>query len=175
MRSSSYRYTFSYNEQPSRASHVSFPMLHSCTCNKSFETANPQLKFTCFHILALWYSDRYFSYQLPNHNRVRHEAGEALGAIGNTECVAQLRKHQDDPCLEVVLLLSAHWTLPSAPCLSHLDVGKKPPKIIDCNERVLSPHKQDILPCQSIQCILCVQRWPDPCYHDLIRSPKHAN
>lgn len=34
--------------------------------------------------------------------RVRHEAGEALGAIGSPECMAQLRQHQHDPCLEVI-------------------------------------------------------------------------
>lgn len=34
--------------------------------------------------------------------RVRHEAGEALGAIGTSDCVAELRRHQEDPCLEVL-------------------------------------------------------------------------
>ena len=34
--------------------------------------------------------------------RVRHEAGEALGAIGSPECMVQLRQHQHDPCLEVI-------------------------------------------------------------------------
>ena len=33
--------------------------------------------------------------------RVRHEAGEALGAIGTPECFELLRAHQDDPCPEV--------------------------------------------------------------------------
>ena len=33
--------------------------------------------------------------------RVRHEAGEALGAIGTPECMAPLRLHQEDDCLEV--------------------------------------------------------------------------
>lgn len=33
--------------------------------------------------------------------RVRHEAGEALGAIGTQECFAPLRGHQEDPCMEV--------------------------------------------------------------------------
>ena len=36
--------------------------------------------------------------------RVRHEAGEALGAIGSPECMAQLRKHQHDSCLEVLCI-----------------------------------------------------------------------
>ena len=33
--------------------------------------------------------------------RVRHEAGEALGAIGNSDCIAHLERHQQDACLEV--------------------------------------------------------------------------
>jgi hypothetical protein len=33
--------------------------------------------------------------------RVRHEAGEALGAIGTEECLRPLREHQDDSVLEV--------------------------------------------------------------------------
>lgn len=33
--------------------------------------------------------------------RVRHEAGEALGAIGGRECLAPLKAHANDPCLEV--------------------------------------------------------------------------
>ena len=33
--------------------------------------------------------------------RVRHEAGEALGAIGTPECLEQLKLHISDPCLEV--------------------------------------------------------------------------
>ena len=33
--------------------------------------------------------------------RVRHEAGEALGAIGTPECLQLLERHQADPCLEV--------------------------------------------------------------------------
>ena len=33
--------------------------------------------------------------------RVRHEAGEALGAIGGAHCLELLRAHQADPCLEV--------------------------------------------------------------------------
>lgn len=32
---------------------------------------------------------------------VRHEAGEALGAIGKESCLAPLREHVDDQCLEV--------------------------------------------------------------------------
>ena len=32
--------------------------------------------------------------------RVRHEAGEALGAIGNSDCITHLERHQQDPCLE---------------------------------------------------------------------------
>ena len=32
--------------------------------------------------------------------RVRHEAGEALGAIGNSDCIAHLERHQQDSCLE---------------------------------------------------------------------------
>ena len=35
------------------------------------------------------------------HPMVRHEAGEALGAIGTEECFLPLEKHQQDPCLEV--------------------------------------------------------------------------
>ncbi|GAB4823292.1 hypothetical protein N2152v2_010338 [Parachlorella kessleri] len=35
------------------------------------------------------------------HPMVRHEAGEALGAIGTEACLAPLREHVDDPCLEV--------------------------------------------------------------------------
>lgn len=34
-------------------------------------------------------------------HRVRHEAGEALGAIGTEECLAAVRRHVEDPCLEV--------------------------------------------------------------------------
>ncbi len=34
-------------------------------------------------------------------DRVRHEAGEALGAIGGPECLQLLEAHEDDPCLEV--------------------------------------------------------------------------
>lgn len=33
--------------------------------------------------------------------RVRHEAGEALGAIGTPTCLEPLRQHVDDACLEV--------------------------------------------------------------------------
>lgn len=33
--------------------------------------------------------------------RVRHEAGEALGAIGTPECLQVLELYQGDPCLEV--------------------------------------------------------------------------
>lgn len=33
--------------------------------------------------------------------RVRHEAGEALGAIGTPECLQLLERYQTDPCLEV--------------------------------------------------------------------------
>lgn len=33
--------------------------------------------------------------------RVRHEAGEALGAIGRPECLAALRAHAQDPAQEV--------------------------------------------------------------------------
>ena len=33
--------------------------------------------------------------------RVRHEAGEALGAIGTPECLQLLERYQADPCLEV--------------------------------------------------------------------------
>lgn len=33
--------------------------------------------------------------------RVRHEAGEALGAIGTPECLQLLEQYQSDPCLEV--------------------------------------------------------------------------
>ena len=32
---------------------------------------------------------------------MRHEAGEALGAIGTPACLEPLRRHQGDPCLEV--------------------------------------------------------------------------
>ena len=34
-------------------------------------------------------------------HRVRHEAGEALGAIGTPECLQLLEHYQEDPCLEV--------------------------------------------------------------------------
>lgn len=34
-------------------------------------------------------------------HRVRHEAGEALGAIGTPECLQLLEHYQGDPCLEV--------------------------------------------------------------------------
>lgn len=37
----------------------------------------------------------------PSPCRVRHEAGEALGAIGTEECLAPLREHVADPCQEV--------------------------------------------------------------------------
>ena len=37
----------------------------------------------------------------PMPCRVRHEAGEALGAIGMTSCVEPLKAHQDDASLEV--------------------------------------------------------------------------
>lgn len=33
--------------------------------------------------------------------RVRHEAGEALGAIATPECLEPLRRYEDDACLEV--------------------------------------------------------------------------
>jgi HEAT repeat protein len=33
--------------------------------------------------------------------RVRHEAGEALGAIGLPDCLDALREHQQDPVQEV--------------------------------------------------------------------------
>ncbi|PSC73096.1 deoxyhypusine hydroxylase [Micractinium conductrix] len=35
------------------------------------------------------------------HPMVRHEAGEALGAIGTEECLQPLREHLQDPCQEV--------------------------------------------------------------------------
>mmetsp|Transcript_44380 Transcript_44380/g.112288 ORF Transcript_44380/g.112288 Transcript_44380/m.112288 type:complete len:324 (-) Transcript_44380:107-1078(-) len=35
------------------------------------------------------------------HPMVRHEAGEALGAIGTEQCLAPLRAHQEDACPEV--------------------------------------------------------------------------
>jgi deoxyhypusine monooxygenase len=35
------------------------------------------------------------------HPMVRHEAGEALGAIGKESCLKPLREHVDDECLEV--------------------------------------------------------------------------
>ena len=39
---------------------------------------------------------------VPRHTkRVRHEAGEALGAIGTPECIGALMQHSDDPVLEV--------------------------------------------------------------------------
>ena len=34
-------------------------------------------------------------------HRVRHEAGEALGAIGTPQCLQLLEQYQGDPCLEV--------------------------------------------------------------------------
>ena len=36
-------------------------------------------------------------------NRVRHEAGEALGAIGTATCLKELQQYLQDPCLEVRL------------------------------------------------------------------------
>ena len=33
--------------------------------------------------------------------RVRHEAGEALGAIGTTACLKELQQYVQDSCLEV--------------------------------------------------------------------------
>ncbi len=47
--------------------------------------------------------------------RVRHEAGEALGAIGTEECLVPLREHLNDDVLEVGRLLRG----PTAPA----DVG----------------------------------------------------
>lgn len=41
---------------------------------------------------------------------MRHEAGEALGAIGTTECLEQLKLHIDDPCLEVRYRSVLLWT-----------------------------------------------------------------
>lgn len=35
------------------------------------------------------------------HSMVRHEAGEALGAICSEQCLVPLRAHMDDPCREV--------------------------------------------------------------------------
>ncbi|PRW59578.1 deoxyhypusine hydroxylase [Chlorella sorokiniana] len=35
------------------------------------------------------------------HPMVRHEAGEALGAIGTEECLVTVREHVQDPCQEV--------------------------------------------------------------------------
>jgi deoxyhypusine monooxygenase len=35
------------------------------------------------------------------HPMVRHEAGEALGAIGTEPCLVPLREHVHDPCMEV--------------------------------------------------------------------------
>ncbi|KAK9811729.1 hypothetical protein WJX72_009172 [[Myrmecia] bisecta] len=35
------------------------------------------------------------------HPMVRHEAGEALGAIGTVDCLTRLQDFADDPCLEV--------------------------------------------------------------------------
>lgn len=37
--------------------------------------------------------------------RVRHEAGEALGAIGTAACLKELQQYLEDPCLEVHLWL----------------------------------------------------------------------
>lgn len=34
-------------------------------------------------------------------SRVRHEAGEALGAIGTATCMKELQQYVRDPCLEV--------------------------------------------------------------------------
>jgi len=38
---------------------------------------------------------------VTEHPMVRHEAGEALGAIGTPECMVPLMEHQDDSVLEV--------------------------------------------------------------------------
>ena len=37
----------------------------------------------------------------PATYRVRHEAGEALGAIGTPACLKELQQYLRDPCLEV--------------------------------------------------------------------------
>lgn len=40
-------------------------------------------------------------YDGKEHPMVRHEAGEALGAIGQEDCLRPLKDHQTDSCLEV--------------------------------------------------------------------------
>lgn len=40
------------------------------------------------------------------HRRVRHEAGEALGAIGKEQCLEALRRHLQDAVKEVGLVAS---------------------------------------------------------------------
>ena len=39
--------------------------------------------------------------QLEDVCRVRHEAGEALGAIGTATCLKELQQYLQDPCVEV--------------------------------------------------------------------------
>ena len=58
------------------------PKIVFCKCDAT--AAHPLLK-TLWHVAL----------------RVRHEAGEALGAIGTAECYELLRSYQDDACLEV--------------------------------------------------------------------------
>ena len=47
------------------------------------------------------YTDKAMDINHYNPLRVRHEAGEALGAIGTPECLPPLMQHADDPILEV--------------------------------------------------------------------------
>jgi hypothetical protein len=50
--------------------------------------------------------------------RVRHEAAEALGAIGTDKCECMLRQYEDDDTLEV-RHCSCHCKLPDCSIDSH--------------------------------------------------------
>lgn len=55
--------------------------------------------------------------------RVRHEAGEALGAIGTEECLVPLREHLNDEVLEVGRWLSGKVS--PAYCVAQAGVGRE--------------------------------------------------
>lgn len=45
--------------------------------------------------------------------RVRHEAGEALGAIGTATCLKELQQYVQDPCIEVLQPSLQHMCCPT--------------------------------------------------------------
>lgn len=45
--------------------------------------------------------------------RVRHEAGEALGAIGTATCLKELQQYLQDPCIEVLQVSHQHMCSPT--------------------------------------------------------------